>query len=111
MSDFPRLANEISERDAELISKAIASQDVSPDASVLSDCVSVTIENGKACLNLPFGLGRKCIDVPDWIPDGTGARACVSVRKRYGIPVGIRVCVYVVIDGKDVEVACADFGI
>jgi hypothetical protein len=104
---FPKFEAEISAAEADVLKEAIDSQDIAPEASVQADCVSVTITDGKACLNLPFDLGRKCVKVPDWVPNGEPARVCISVRRRYGIPVGVNVCVYV----DDKEVACAYFGV
>jgi len=79
--------------------------------SLLAECISVTVQEGQVCLNLPLGIGRECIDIPDWVPNGEAARACLEIKYRriFGvkIPVGIEACVYV----ADQRVACAYFGI
>ena len=79
--------------------------------SIAAECVSVTVNNGKICVNLPFGLGETCIDVPDWVPDGEAAKACISIeyKKVWGvkIPVAVKVCVIAL----DIEIACAKYGL
>jgi hypothetical protein len=79
--------------------------------SLLVECLSVTVQDGQVCLNLPLELGEECIDVPDWIPDGEAARACLEIRYRkiiFGkVPVGVDACIYAL----DQKVACAYFGI
>lgn len=95
---------------AELTSEATSSSRMA-DVSLLAECISVTVQNGEICLNLPLGLGRQCIDVPDWIPNGEAARACLSIKYRrvlgVRIPTGVKVCVYV----ADQEVTCVEFGL
>lgn len=68
-------------------------------------CVSVTIENGKACLNVPI-YGSVCIDVPSSIPNGTLAEACVDICKKFGIPCGVEA--YIKVAGQ--TVASKDWG-
>lgn len=92
--------------------EVVAAEDFSPEAfSLLSECLSVTIENHKICVELPLNIGKKCIDVPDWVPNGSVAKVCLEIRYKtvFGvkIPIGIDVCVYV----ADQKVACAYFGI
>lgn len=58
-------------------------------------CISVTVENGKICLNLPLGIGNYCLPIPSFIPNGTAASACISVCTTWGIPTGVRVTVSV----------------
>ena len=57
-----------------------------------SDCIEVTIANGQASLNVPYA-GSISISVKDWVPNGTIARACFDVCKKYGIPCGVEVWV------------------
>ena len=58
------------------------------------DCVSVTINDGKACLNIPYA-GSVCVSVPGSIPNGTVAEACIDTCKRFGILCGAKVSVRV----------------
>ncbi|MCT0207733.1 hypothetical protein [Synechococcus sp. CS-1332] len=87
-------------------------EDFSPEVfSLLAECISLAVENGKVCVELPLKIGKKCIDVPDWVPNGSIAKACLEVKYKtvlgVKIPIGIDVCVYV----ADQKVACAYFGI
>jgi hypothetical protein len=59
----------------------ISSQKTAPESYLLADCVSVTVKDQKVCLELPLDLGEKCVEVPDWVPNGEAARACISVKK------------------------------
>jgi hypothetical protein len=61
---------------------------VSPNGA----CLSVAIRNGRACLDIPI-IGDICIPVPDFIPSGTVAKACVDVCTKWGIPCGAKVTV------------------
>jgi hypothetical protein len=71
---------------------------------VTSDaCVSVTIKNGKACLNVPV-VGNVCVSVPSWVPNGDLAQACVDICKTWGIPTGA--CVKVDVAGQQVAKEC-----
>ena len=84
---------------------------------LLAECISVTVENQEICINLPLGIGKECIGVPKWVPNGTVAKACIRIKYKkimhdvyesiVNIPVGIKVCVYAL--GEDV--ACVDFGL
>ena len=58
-------------------------------------CVSVTVQNGKVCLNLPFGFGSVCLPIPAIIPNGTAAQACLDICTTWGVPTGIKVTVSV----------------
>lgn len=60
---------------------------------IAAQCISVTVENGKICLNLPLGLGKFCFPVPPVFPNGTAAQACLSICTFLGIPTGVRVTV------------------
>ncbi len=104
MADFPSFSDEAvngaiqsakSFYDTKL--KASSTNTVSHDdghLSTLAECISVTINDGKACLNLPLGIGSVCIPVPISY-DGKVAQACLSVCTTWGIPTGVRVTVSV----------------
>jgi hypothetical protein len=62
---------------------------------VSAQCISVTVQNGKVCLNLPLGIGSVCLPVPSWIPNGTAAQACLDICTKWGIPCGVEVKVSV----------------
>ena len=47
--------------------------------SLLDTCISVTVEDGEACFEIPVIGKDLCIPVPDWVPNGTAVSACVSV--------------------------------
>ncbi|GAA6181094.1 hypothetical protein NBRC116594_25320 [Shimia sp. NS0008-38b] len=63
--------------------------------SLAGGCISVTVEDGKVCLNLPLGFGKYCFPIPSIIPDGTAAEACLSICTTWGIPTGVRVTISV----------------
>lgn len=63
--------------------------------TLLSECVAVTVEDNRVCLNLPLGLGHVCIPIPLHVPNGTAAEACLSTCSTWGIPTGVRVSVSV----------------
>ena len=63
--------------------------------SVAAECVSVTVENGQVCLQLPLGIGGICLPVPGWVPSGSAAQACLDICTTWGIPTGVRVTVSV----------------
>ena len=62
--------------------------------ALLAECISVTISNGKACLNLPLGIGHVCIPVPVKF-DGEVAQACLHICTTFGIPTGVKVTISV----------------
>lgn len=62
---------------------------------VLAQCISVTVRNNRVCLNLPLGLGSRCIRIPINIPNGTAAQVCLTICTFLGIPTGVRVRVTV----------------
>ncbi len=70
-----------------------------------SDCVSITIDDGKACLNIPYA-GDVCISVPDSVPNGTVAEACIDTCSKFGILCGVEVSVRVL----GVEVTSQSWG-
>lgn len=63
--------------------------------SISAQCISVTVQNHKVCLNLPFGIGHICLPVPGWVPQGSAAQACLNICTHWGIPCGIQVTVSV----------------
>lgn len=66
----------------------------SPIVQEFNACVSVTIQNGQVCLNVPI-FGSICIPIPLPFPNGTAAEACIDLCKRFGIPCGVKVTVSV----------------
>ena len=65
----------------------------SGELSLLAECISVTIEGNKVCVNLPLGIGSVCLPIPISIPNGTAAEACLSICTTWGIPTGVKVTV------------------
>jgi hypothetical protein len=72
-------------------------------SSVGGACISVTVNNGKVCLNVPV-VGSVCIPVPKFIQDGTAASACIDVCTKMGVPTGA--CVSVTVLGEQIENQC-----
>ncbi|AWK85775.1 hypothetical protein [Azospirillum thermophilum] len=66
-------------------------------------CITATISNGQACINLPI-LGQKCISVPSWIPSGTLASLCAKLCTTGPLPTGA--CVTATVAGKQVASEC-----
>lgn len=60
--------------------------------SVSGGCVSVTVESGKVCVDLPL-VGKYCLPVPSWIPSGAELQACVSLCTTWGVPTGVKLTV------------------
>lgn len=60
----------------------------------LHECVSLTVNNGQACLNIPI-YGQVCIPVPGIVPSGTLAEACIDTCSKWGIPCGVQVSISV----------------
>jgi hypothetical protein len=58
-----------------------------------AQCISVTVQNGQVCLNLPFNLGSVCLPIPAIFPNGTAAQACLDICTKWGIPCGVEVTV------------------
>jgi hypothetical protein len=67
----------------------------SGEVFVAAQCISVTVRNRKICLSLPFGIGRICLPVPSWVPNGTAAEACIGICTTWKIPTGVRLTVSV----------------
>jgi hypothetical protein len=61
------------------------------ELKVSAQCVSVSVDDGKVCLNLPLGLGSYCFTVPSWVPNGAEVRACLDICTVWGIPCGVEV--------------------
>ena len=65
------------------------------DLAVHAQCIAVTIEDHKVCIDLPLGFGKHCISIPVNIPNGTAGKACLKICTTWGIPTGIKVTVEV----------------
>lgn len=63
--------------------------------ALAAQCIGVTVENNKVCLNLPLGFGKHCLPLPVSIPNGTAAQACLDICTKFGIPTGIKVSIIV----------------
>ena len=63
--------------------------------SIGAQCISVTTEDHKVCINLPLGIGKRCFTLPVNIPNGTAGSACISICTTWGIPTGVRLTVTV----------------
>jgi hypothetical protein len=61
--------------------------------SISGGCLSVTVQNGRVCVNLPLGIGSVCVPIPSSFPSGTAAQACIHVCTTWGIPTGVRLTV------------------
>ncbi|WP_417727603.1 hypothetical protein [Roseovarius sp.] len=68
--------------------------------ALAAQCIAVTVENNKVCLNLPLGFGKHCFPLPVSIPNGTAAEACLDICTKFGIPTGIKV--YIKVAGNTV---------
>jgi hypothetical protein len=60
---------------------------------VSAECISITTEDHKVCINLPLGFGKYCFSIPLSIPEGTAGKACLSICTTWGIPTGIKVTI------------------
>lgn len=65
------------------------------DLLVAAECVAITVENNKVCIDLPLGLGKHCLNLPVSIPNGTAGKACLSICTTWGIPTGVKVSVVI----------------
>ena len=63
--------------------------------TTLAECISVVVRQRKVCLDLPLGLGQHCIPIPISVPEGTAAKACLTLCTTWGIPTGVKVDVKV----------------
>lgn len=77
------------------------------EITALAQCISLEVEDHKVCVKLPLGLGKQCIDVPDWIPNGEAARVCLSINFIGVLPRGVKICVYV----ANQEIVCKNFNL
>lgn len=62
------------------------------ELAIAAGCVSITVENGKVCVELPLNIGKFCFPVPN-IPDGTVGQACIDICTHLGIPTGVKLTV------------------
>ena len=90
------ILEELSKRASENASASQAQIDTTDtgELSISAGCISVVIENGHICLDLPV-VGQKCIPIPLPFPDSTVAKACLSICTRFFIPTGVRITVEV----------------
>ncbi|WP_137132232.1 hypothetical protein [Rhizobium sp. FY34] len=65
-------------------------------------CVSVTVQNGQVCVDIPI-FGKYCVSIPVPLPPGTAAQACVSSCGSW-IPTGA--CVTVTALGHQIAHQC-----
>jgi hypothetical protein len=75
------------------------------ECEAISSCITVTISEGKACLRVPYA-GEVCVSVPDSVPNGTVAEACIDTCSKWGITCGAKVSIRVL--GS--EVASSSWG-
>lgn len=68
-------------------------------------CFGASIQNGQACVDLPF-VGNVCLNLP-FLPDLGSVQACARVRTSWGIPRGV--CVDIRVSGSTITSQC--FGI
>lgn len=62
---------------------------------VAAECIKITTEGNKVCINLPLGFGKHCFTLPVSIPSGTVGKACLSICTTWGIPTGIKVSIII----------------
>lgn len=62
---------------------------------VAAECISVTTEGNKVCVNLPLGFGKHCFTLPISIPSGSVGQACISICTTWGIPTGVKVSIVI----------------
>ncbi|MFC3195739.1 hypothetical protein ACFODZ_15900 [Marinicella sediminis] len=104
MSDYPTFSEEAVQHAIQAAKdhydsgalKSRASNVASDDGhlALLAECISVSVKNGKACLNLPLGIGSVCIPVPIKY-DGQVVQACLHICTTFGFPTGVRVTISV----------------
>lgn len=73
---------------------------------VAAQCISVTVEDHKVCINLPLSLGKHCIPIPVNFPTGTAAKACLKICTTMWVPTGVKVSIEI----AGVIVASESFG-
>ncbi|GGO98761.1 hypothetical protein [Stakelama pacifica] len=64
----------------------------SGEFSVSGGCITVSVQNHQICLDIPL-VGKYCLPVPSWIPDGASLQACISLCTTWGIPHGVKLTV------------------
>ena len=74
------------------------------EVTILAECITVTVRNGRVCLRLPLDLGQVCLPIPTNVVDGTSARACVWVRTKWKVPTGA--CASVSVGGDEIARMC-----
>jgi len=62
---------------------------------VAAECISITVDNNRVCINLPLGIGSHCFSLPLSIPNGSVGQACLSICTTWGIPTGVKVSVII----------------
>ncbi|MBB3880358.1 hypothetical protein [Sphingomonas pseudosanguinis] len=65
----------------------------SGELTVRAECISVAVENGQICLQLPLGFGSICLPIPTPFPDGTAAQACLDICTPYWVPTGVKITI------------------
>jgi hypothetical protein len=63
------------------------------ELKIAAQCISVTVQNGQICVNLPLGIGSVCLPIPSIFPSGTAAQACIDICTKWGIPCGVELTV------------------
>lgn len=59
---------------------------------VAAQCISVAVQNGKICLNLPL-VGKVCLPIPKFVPNGKAVEVCFGVCTTWKVPTGVKVTV------------------
>ncbi|NDW03516.1 hypothetical protein [Jiella pacifica] len=67
----------------------------STERSLLAECVAITVQDNKVCVELPLGLGTHCIPIPLTIPNGEAGSACLTICTTWGLPTGVKVSVII----------------
>ena len=73
------------------------------ELSAQAQCIGVVAKNGRVCLKIPL-VGSICIPVSFGLPNGSVAEACVSVKTKWGFPVGV--CVSIRVAGAEIVKQC-----
>jgi hypothetical protein len=74
------------------------------EVTIQAACITVTVQNRRVCLSLPFGFGQACLPIPINVGGGTSAQACLNVRTILGFPIGV--CVTVRVGGSEIVRQC-----
>ncbi|MGB0879355.1 MAG: hypothetical protein ACPGTO_02175 [Polaribacter sp.] len=62
---------------------------------VSAECIKVTTQGHRVCINLPLGFGKHCFSLPVSIPSGSIGQACISICTTWGIPTGVKVSIVI----------------